>query len=180
MRQIFIIVLFGIFILACKSTDDNRTQKNSGQSDREIQESLIEYNRKMLKEERDQIKAWTDSTSWSFLPTGTGVLFTVFENSSEKLIRNEDIVTLNYKLSTLNGLSLKSSSENGNLTFRVGRDGQAEIGLHEVLKKLHEGDSAAIVIPSHLAHGVVGDLEQIPPRTSLVYYLRVSKVEYHN
>jgi len=30
------------------------------------------------------------------------------------------------------------------------------------------GDHAKLIIPSHLAHGLIGDLDKIPPLTTLV------------
>jgi FKBP-type peptidyl-prolyl cis-trans isomerase len=36
---------------------------------------------------------------------------------------------------------------------------------------LSPGDSALFIIPSYRAHGLVGDMEQIPMRSTVVYHI---------
>jgi FKBP-type peptidyl-prolyl cis-trans isomerase len=43
-----------------------------------------------------------------------------------------------------------------------------ESGIQEGIKKMREGDRAKMIIPSHLAHGLVGDLDKIPPLSVIV------------
>jgi len=43
-----------------------------------------------------------------------------------------------------------------------------ESGLNEALKLMREGECAKLILPNHLAHGLVGDLEQIPPLAILL------------
>jgi FKBP-type peptidyl-prolyl cis-trans isomerase len=57
---------------------------------------------------------------------------------------------------------------NGAETFRVEHD-EVESGLHEAIQHLSEGDSAIIVIPSHRAHGLAGDMAKVPMRSTVVY-----------
>jgi FKBP-type peptidyl-prolyl cis-trans isomerase len=46
-----------------------------------------------------------------------------------------------------------------------------ESGLHEAIQLLSPGDSALFIIPSYRAHGLVGDMEQIPMRSTVVYHI---------
>jgi FKBP-type peptidyl-prolyl cis-trans isomerase len=43
-----------------------------------------------------------------------------------------------------------------------------ESGIHEGIKFMSVGDRAKLIIPSHLAHGLVGDLDKVPPLSTLV------------
>lgn len=43
-----------------------------------------------------------------------------------------------------------------------------ESGLNEGLKLMRKGEKAKFILPSHLAHGLVGDLQKIPPLSILV------------
>jgi FKBP-type peptidyl-prolyl cis-trans isomerase len=43
-----------------------------------------------------------------------------------------------------------------------------ESGLNEGLKLMRKGEKAMFILPSHLAHGLVGDLQKIPPLSILV------------
>jgi FKBP-type peptidyl-prolyl cis-trans isomerase FkpA len=35
------------------------------------------------------------------------------------------------------------------------------------------GDKAILILPSHLAHGLVGDENKIPPKASVIYELEL-------
>lgn len=43
-----------------------------------------------------------------------------------------------------------------------------ESGLNEGLKLMRKGERAKFILPSHLAHGLVGDLQKIPPLSILI------------
>jgi FKBP-type peptidyl-prolyl cis-trans isomerase len=43
-----------------------------------------------------------------------------------------------------------------------------ESGVQEGIKKMRVGDKAKLIIPSHLAHGLIGDMDKIPPLTVIV------------
>ena len=48
--------------------------------------------------------------------------------------------------------------------------------MHEGVKYMHVGDKAVIILPSHLAYGLVGDEHKIPPHASLLYELELLSV----
>lgn len=50
---------------------------------------------------------------------------------------------------------------------------QVEVGLHEALEGMKEGDVKLVLIPSFLAHGIAGDLDKVPPQSPLRYDLRL-------
>jgi len=50
---------------------------------------------------------------------------------------------------------------------------QVEVGLHEALEGMKEGDVKLVLIPSFLAHGIAGDLDKVPPKSPLRYDLRL-------
>ncbi|MGC8803131.1 MAG: FKBP-type peptidyl-prolyl cis-trans isomerase, partial [Bacteroidales bacterium] len=56
--------------------------------------------------------------------------------------------------------------------------GQIERGLDEGLTHLHIGDSAVFILPPHLAYGVVGDGKCIPPRSCIVYQVRIDAIHH--
>ena len=53
---------------------------------------------------------------------------------------------------------------------------QVEVGLHEALEGMKEGDVKLVLIPSFLAHGIAGDLDKVPPQSPLRYDLRLIQV----
>jgi FKBP-type peptidyl-prolyl cis-trans isomerase len=57
----------------------------------------------------------------------------------------------------------------------VGKGG-VESGLEEGILLLHEGDKARFVLAPHLAHGLIGDENRIPPRSIIIYYIELLAV----
>ena len=53
-----------------------------------------------------------------------------------------------------------------------------ESGLHEALKYLKVGDKAIIILPHFAAHGILGDMNKIPPLSTVVYDIEVLDAKY--
>ena len=51
--------------------------------------------------------------------------------------------------------------------------GGVESGLEEAILKLRKNSVAVLILPSHLAHGLLGDSNRIPPKAALVYKIKV-------
>ena len=54
---------------------------------------------------------------------------------------------------------------------------EIESGVQEGIKKMTIGDRAKLIVPSHLGHGLVGDLDKIPPLTTLVIDIHLIGIE---
>jgi FKBP-type peptidyl-prolyl cis-trans isomerase len=81
-------------------------------------------------------------------------------------------INLKFKVFLLSGELCYSSDKTGIKKVKIDQD-HIETGLHEGLKLLHKGDKAIFIIPSHLAHGVVGDNDKIPPKSPLFVEIEV-------
>jgi FKBP-type peptidyl-prolyl cis-trans isomerase len=51
-----------------------------------------------------------------------------------------------------------------------------ESGLNEVLKLMRVGETAKLILPNHLAHGMIGDLENIPPLAILLVTVELKEL----
>ena len=60
--------------------------------------------------------------------------------------------------------------------YGIGKD-NVESGIHEGITYLRVGDKAKLLIPSYLAHGLVGDKNKIPPRATLVVDLHLIRLQ---
>jgi FKBP-type peptidyl-prolyl cis-trans isomerase len=76
----------------------------------------------------------------------------------------------------LNGAKCYSSDSLGIKSFRIG-SGHVESGLEEAALLLHEGDQARIILPPHLAYGMLGDNNKIPGQASILYDLMVLQIK---
>ena len=61
------------------------------------------------------------------------------------------------------------------LYFKIDKT-DIESGVQEGIKKMKEGEKAVFIIPSHLAHGITGDNNKIPPITPLVVDVELLKL----
>lgn len=137
-----------------------------------ITEPLINTNKKISANEKRDIENFVKRKGWPMIETGTGLQYSVYEQGNGRQVLSGDLVLVDFEISLLNGTICYSSEETGSEEFVVDHD-HVESGLHEAMKYLHVGDKAKIIIPSHLAFGLAGDMDQIPPFSTIVYDLHV-------
>ncbi|MBG0781336.1 MAG: FKBP-type peptidyl-prolyl cis-trans isomerase [Bacteroidales bacterium] len=138
----------------------------------EIQRSLETANRYLLRTENEQIDAYVKRHNLNVAKTGTGLRYVIRRKGNGTPVKRGEVVKLNYKVKFLTGDVVYTSDDKGVKTFTVGRGG-VEAGLEEAVLLLRRGDIATIILPSHLAFGLLGDDDKIPPRTSLVYEIEI-------
>ncbi len=136
----------------------------------EMRERLIAQNRAVLEAERADIQSFIDSSGLPFEAMGTGMHVWTSGRSQAPLIDTAQQVQLRVHVHSIHG---RVYAQNHVQNVRVLRDNDAIWGLQEALIRAHIGDSLICVVPAHLAHGLAGDLADIPPLTPLVYYLRI-------
>lgn len=172
LRSLLVLLMFS----GCQSASDNGTSQDRPQlSPEEEREVLIQRNRARLQVEREEIEAWADSSGIDWLRTGTGLRLALFDSPGGDAIEREEVIRLSYTISLLDGRVVRSSAESGPMIFRVDKDNDAVIGLHEAALLLHKGDSAAVLIPSHLGWGIAGDQMGIPPMSPVLYHIRIQE-----
>ena len=156
------------------SCDDKKQNKQGAQivTQKQIEDYLEQNNRDFIRYEADKINEYVESHDLNVLQTGTGLRYQIHENGDGVLIKEGDIVTLEYEIGLLNGDMIYSSENDGVKTFMVGRGG-VESGLEEAILKMSKNSVATLIIPVHLAHGLIGDGNKIPSRATLVYRMKV-------
>ena len=75
----------------------------------------------------------------------------------------------------LDGTLCYSSKRNKPKEFLVGYGG-VEAGLEMAVKLMHQGQYGKFILPPHLAHGLIGDNDKIPPRSIIVYDVHLLNV----
>ena len=79
---------------------------------------------------------------------------------------------MSYECSLLDGTKCYSSETLGPKEVVLGRS-QLEPGLNEGLRLMRQGGSAIFILPPFLAYGFVGDGKKIPPRSIIVYSIKI-------
>lgn len=169
-----VLMLCCFFLLSVSCNDNKKSQSIATASDNmaERKVSLEKSNRYIVRQEAEYIDDYVERRGFPMKKTGTGLRYYVMKQGDTVAINKGDIVTLEYATRLLTGDVVYSSKENGPKVFQVGKGG-VEAGLEEVILLLHVNDVAEVVIPSHLAFGLLGDGDKIPPRATLIYNLKV-------
>ena len=81
-----------------------------------------------------------------------------------------------FEVSLLDDSICYATKENELASFMVDKS-DIETGVQEGIKYLSVGDKAKFIIPSHLGHGLVGDLKKIPPLQVLIVDIEVVEIK---
>jgi FKBP-type peptidyl-prolyl cis-trans isomerase len=111
--------------------------------------------------------------NWKMEMTGTGLRYYVYEKGAGASPKRGEDVEIEYEVTLLDGSDCYKTEADEYEVLRVDQS-EIETGVQEALKLMKVGDRAKLIIPSHIGHGLLGDLEKIPPLTTLVVdiYLR--------
>lgn len=172
MRNLFLIAI--TFICSCCGQE--KTSQAPVQME-EVNRKLIGINREMVGKEALRIDGWIKRSGMEAEKTGTGLRIIRKEtNNGRPKPKPGDIVTIDYSVKLLDGTSCYSTKGKKPEAFKVAMD-DVESGLHEGIQLMHEGDLAILVMPPHLAHGLIGDQEKIPPMSSIVYEIKLIDIQ---
>jgi FKBP-type peptidyl-prolyl cis-trans isomerase FkpA len=89
------------------------------------------------------------------------------EGEGEQAVPGKE-AKVEYTITLLDGTLCYSSDSTGAESFLIDRS-EVESGLQEGIKHMRVGSRAKLIIPSHLAHGLIGDQEKIPPLETVVF-----------
>ena len=125
-------------------------------------------NKILVKHIADSIKKTNKTKHLGMTQSKTGLWFKIFHVGKGDSVKMNQIATISYTVRLLNGKLCYSTDTTGPKNIMIGRSGM-ETGLEEGLLLMKVGDSAHLILPPHLAHGLVGDNKKIP-RMSIISY----------
>ena len=170
-KLIFCILI--LFVAGCSTKDEPQKDPAPQFSEAGAKEQFVVANQRQLQKENDEIAYYIKTHNLPFKTTASGIRYYVYKPSaSGDSIRDDMEITIDYTLSLLDGTVAYSSSQTGPKTFVVG-NGDIESGIHKAVQLLKRGDKAMIILPSVLAHGLLGDMNKIPPHMPIVYDMKV-------
>jgi FKBP-type peptidyl-prolyl cis-trans isomerase len=115
----------------------------------------------MLQNESVDIEAYLERRGYKMTITSSGLRYMIYDSSGTgPKASTDDLVTVSYKVSLLNGDEIYNSADDGELTFVLEKSDIAR-GFQEGIKFLSKGDKALMIIPAHLAYGLTGDGNKI-------------------
>ena len=163
-----------IALISCCAPKET-SQEQQPMTQQEVQEALIERNRAFLKQERENINVYVDSSGSTFIQTGSGLYYTILNSGDESVkITDGDLVEYEYEINTLSGKFLKSSKESGNKKFKRLKDDNL-VGVHEGVGLMHPQDEYLFIMPAHLAYGITTE-NGAPLNATLLYKVKIVSV----
>ncbi len=166
--------LFVFVLTSCAGEENNMILNDPNWT----KNQSIDMNSTFALEENEEIDLFLERhQDWSMTETGTGLRYMIYQKSvSNDSVKVGDLVTVDFEISLLNGDVCYSSRGNEPETFTVEKS-DIESGLHEGVKYLCLGDKAKFILPSHAAHGLIGDTDKIPPLSPVIYDIELLKIE---
>lgn len=161
------LVLVSILLFSC---GDPRAKDQTPVEDtiREYRQPLENANRRLVIREAAQIDDYITRYGWTMETTGTGLRYHIYHKGNGLAPQKDMNATIRFRVNLLNGTVVYDSRTDGLKSFRLGK-AEVESGLEEGLMLMQVGDKARMIIPSHLAFGLLGDDNKIPKRATLVY-----------
>ena len=170
--MIRLLVFLSISILLASCSDD--PQEMPVIDVQQMQEDLIEANKKALTRESVQIDTYIKEKNLDVTLTKTGLRYAIYKNVEGENVIEKKEALVKYTVSLLDGTECYKTDKPE--FFTVGKD-YVESGLHEGIQFMSVGDKALIIIPSHLGHGLAGDLKKIPIKSTIVYDIELLDVK---
>jgi FKBP-type peptidyl-prolyl cis-trans isomerase len=137
-------------------------------------EDMEEVNRYLLRKDREVILNYMERKNLKMTESPTGLWYTIQNPGFGEYLKDNDHVIMNFECYLLDGTPCYSSSQQGPRDIIIGRS-ELEPGMNEGLKLLRRGAEAIFILPPFLAYGLVGDGKKIPPRSTIVYNVRIAQ-----
>jgi len=172
----FFVIAMILLISSCGNTkEEEKKEKEINPLD--YKDDLEAVNKDLNQKEAEDIEAYAQRYGWKMEKTGSGLQYYIYQetNTEGRKVETAKIITVKFDVSLLNGVECYNSKDDGNKEFILGQSTEVS-GLEEGLLLMKEGDKAKLIVPSHLAYGLLGDQEKIPMRATLIYDIEVLKV----
>ena len=141
----------------------------------EEKEMLMRVNKFLVQKDIELIHSYAVRRGWEMQVTETGLFYEIYEKTDGDVVKEGMNISIDYKLSLLDGTMCYSSEKDGIKKFLVGKSHEVS-GLEQGVGLMREGEKARFIIPPHLAYGLLGDEKRIPARSIIVYEVELLKV----
>ncbi len=166
---VYIIILFFV-ISSCDQTDT--TNQPFYNDNKQIGDTLIKANRFLLERDKEQIQSYADRYSWKMQNSESGLWYEIYKKTNNQKVESGNIIKFNYSIELLDGTLCYSSDSVGAESIKIGQSGK-ESGLEEGLLMMRIGEKAHFILPPHIAHGLIGNMDKIPHRSTIVYHVEI-------
>ncbi len=173
MRHLYLFCF--ILLLACGSTEKSNNPY-ANMPTRQLRAYLDTVNRSISKIQEMEMMAWQHRKGYKMIESGTGLRYQIYHRGNGDSASCDQVAHVRYALRLLDGKECYNNKKTGDVMAFVICMDFVETGLHEGVRYMREGDKIRMVMPSVLAHGLLGDRNCIPPHSPIVLDLELVKL----
>jgi hypothetical protein len=140
------------------------------------EEQIITAHKKLALDRQIEIEAFINRKGWANIKRTESGLYILLRKDSASIaktifpVKYGDTLQLKSNVTLLNGTEIFKGIQD----IVTGKTEMAA-GLREALLNMHYGESACLIVPSHLAYGFSGNGDNIPAHAALLYEITVLK-----
>lgn len=153
----------GLLISCNQPVENNQPPQNP----KSLEDSAVSFNHQIVQSEIQEIDDFILRYHWEMKKTPTGLRYMIYKKGEGSAVKPGDMVEIKYKVNLLNGDLVYESASNAPLSFEAGKR-KVVSGLEEGIMLMTKGGRAKLIVPSHLAFGLLGDMAKVPARAVLI------------
>ncbi len=177
MKFLTFLILLPVFMFIFSNCNEKKKNSHYSFTDTINIKNTLQYaNKKLVKTEEEQINNLINRYGWKMEETGTGLKYMIYKKTKGTKAKKGEVAIINYVVKLITGDLCYSSKDDGPLEILIGKNTEIS-GLEEAVLLLHEGEKAKLIVPSHLAYGLLGDEKKIPKRATLIYDIELIKIK---
>ncbi|MFZ4523570.1 MAG: FKBP-type peptidyl-prolyl cis-trans isomerase [Bacteroidales bacterium] len=166
------ILLLSFIIFSCQEQGHPVALSAGGKL---TEDSAAAFNHEIVRSELQEIEDFIIRYHWNMIRTETGLRYMIYKKGTGPVPGEGDNATIKFSIHLLTGDLVYSSNSNSPMVVRIGT-GKVVNGLEEGIRLMKSGDHAKLIVPSHLAFGLLGDKQGVPARAALVYDVELCAV----
>lgn len=172
-NYLFLAIILVVFFASCGESADKSKQQNTTNSFND-KKRLEDINQYLTEKDKDIIENYIRRQGWHMQLSPDGYFYEIYdEGTPPKAIEGSE-VEYECTISLLDGSVAYQPGELKN--FLVDRSEEIS-GLHLAIKHLGKGGRAKFIFPPQLAYGLQGDMDKIPPRSVVIYDVKVIDIK---
>jgi FKBP-type peptidyl-prolyl cis-trans isomerase len=168
--ELLLCASFAILISCNNNSPNASSEKKPGKNEMEA------MNRYLLKKDRERIQNYIERKNLQMKESPSGLWYQINREGEGNLLSDNSRVVMDYDCSLLDGTECYTSEKNGPKEFVLGKTA-IEPGLNEGLRMIRPGGDAIFILPPYLGWGLRGDGKMIPPRSVIVYKVKIRRSE---
>lgn len=167
------ILIFVLILSSCNRKQETKTNM----TEQEVAEHLTNANKLRVQKESQEIDDFVKNHQFKTEETGTGLRIQIYERAKNGVPPAlHEPVKIVCKVFLLDGTLCYETDTANPVIFKLG-EGEQIRGLEEGIMKMIPGERARLIIPNHLAYGLSGDGDKIPPAAALFIDVKLLKEE---